>query len=150
MSGDKVFVDTNVLVYAYDTSAGRKHAVARGIVEDLWRSGRGCLSTQVLQEFYVNVTRKLPKPLAMSDARQIVADLLKWDAVVIDGETIIEGIERAHRYQLSFWDGLIVAAAVAASADLLLSEDLGHGHDFIDVRAQDPFTVHHGKGDKTG
>ena len=89
MSGDRTFVDTNVLVYAYDMSAGAKRLKARKIVADLWESGLGVVSTQVLQEFFVTVTRKLPRDMDLSAARGIVSDLMKWDLVVI-GEGVDE------------------------------------------------------------
>jgi len=72
---DKQFVDTNVLVYAYDVSAGAKHERARALLEEFWESGAGCLSIQVLQEFYVNVTRKVAHPLDSDTALQVVTDL---------------------------------------------------------------------------
>jgi len=93
MKGDKTFLDTNVIIYAYDASAGRKHEIAKQIVMDLWASGLGVVSTQVLQEFFVNVTRKIPKPLDVTLAKDIVADFLKWTVVVNDGESILGAIE---------------------------------------------------------
>ncbi len=81
MKGDKVFLDTNLLLYAYDAGSPAKHAVAVRILEDLWKSGNGILSTQILQEFFVNVTKKIPKPLSVAVGREIVEDFLKWKIV---------------------------------------------------------------------
>jgi predicted nucleic acid-binding protein len=79
MSDDAlVFLDTNVLVYAHDLSAGEKHEQAWGLVEELWRTRQGCISVQVLQEFFVNVTRKVPTPLPIPTARELVQDLVRW------------------------------------------------------------------------
>jgi predicted nucleic acid-binding protein len=108
-------------------------------VTGLWRSGTGILSTQVLQEFYVNVTRKIPKPLAIELAQQIVADLLKWDLVVNGGNSILDAIDIQKRYNYSFWDAMIISAAVAGGADTLLSEDLTDGQVIDNVTISNPF-----------
>ncbi len=75
MPDDKTFVDTNILVYAYDVTVGRKHETAKGILADLWKSGEGMLSLQVLQEFFVTITRKVPRPLEIRPAKGIIGDL---------------------------------------------------------------------------
>src|SRR5215204_1274317 len=101
MSEDKIFVDTNILVYAYDNTAGRKHEIATALVSDLWQTGAGASSTQVLQEFYVTVTRKIQKPASFTIAREIVSDLLKWDIFLIDGQCILESIDLQGRLKIS-------------------------------------------------
>ena len=93
MNVEKTFVDTNVFVYAYDTSAGKKHEIAREILIELWNSGLGVISTQVLQEFFVTVTRKIPKPLEFKMVRQILADLLKWEVVLIEGILLLNAVD---------------------------------------------------------
>jgi len=140
MPGDKCFVDTNVLIYAYDLSAGKKHETASRMVMDLWEHGQGMLSLQVLQEFFVNVTKKILKPLGISTAREIVRDLLTWDIVLMDGESILEGIEIHRRYQLSLWDSMIVHAALKGGASVLLSEDFGGGRTIEGIKIRNPFT----------
>jgi predicted nucleic acid-binding protein len=125
--GDKVFLDTNILVYAYDATAGRKCEIARDEMKKLWNSGLGVVSTQVLQEFYVTVTRKIPKPMEAGAARNIVQDLLKWEVVVNQGEDILEAIDIQEKHHLSFWDALIVQAALRGGAKFLFSEDLTGG-----------------------
>lgn len=139
MTGDKVFLDTNIIVYAYDVSAAEKHEIAKKIVLDLWDSGFGVISTQVLQEFFVTITQKIPKPMDKRVARDIVSDLLKWEVVVNDGESILEAAEILFQYGYSFWDSLIIAAAMRNGAEALLSEDLAHGQTIHGVTIKNPF-----------
>ena len=135
----KAFVDTNVLVYAYDRAGGSKHERARELVEDLWTAGRGVLSTQVLQEFYVNVRRKTRPPVSPEEARALVVDYLAWDPFVNDGATVLEAVDAECRHQLSFWDALVVVAAVKSGASVIYSEDFNHGQTFGSVRVLNPF-----------
>ena len=139
MQGDKVFVDTNIIIYAYDISAGRKQQMASKILSDMWDSGLGVVSTQVLQEFFVNVTTKIPKPLDIKLAQEIVTDLLTWKVVVIDGDSILSGVAIHLKYQYSFWDSLIIEAAIRGGSELLLSEDLSHGQIIQGVTIKNPF-----------
>ncbi len=139
MKGDKVFVDTNIIVYAYDASAGKKHKMAVEIMEGLWNSGHGVLSSQVLQEFFVNATRKIAKPLEVAVAREIVKDLLKWKVVTVDGEIILEAIDILSRYRYSFWDSIIIQSAIQGGANLLVSEDLHDGQVINGVTIKNPF-----------
>lgn len=143
-AGDKpsrrVFVDTNVVVYAYDRTAGGKHTRARQILADLWRTGRGLISTQIVQELYVTLTRKIPHVLAPAEAGEIVEDMMTWDLVVNDDETIRQAIALDSCEKLSFWDALVVAAASRGGAEVLLSEDLPHGRTLDGVRIENPFS----------
>jgi len=141
MHDDKVFVDTNIIVYAYDVSAGEKHEAAVTIMRDLWNTERGVTSTQVLQEFFVNATGKIPKPLDVTTTREIVRDLLKWNPVLINGELIVDAIDihAAHKY--SFWDALIIASAIESGAGTLLSEDSDR-HKIKNVVIRNPFKQH--------
>lgn len=127
MKEDKVFVDTNIIVYAYDITAGKKHDISGKILPDLWNSGWGVISTQVLQEFFVTVTQKIPNPLDIDLTKEIVADLLKWDVIINNGESILSAIEIKKKYKFSFWDSLIIEAAKRGGCRLLLSEDLVEG-----------------------
>jgi predicted nucleic acid-binding protein len=140
MKDGKTFVDTNIFVYAYDVSSTEKHDVAVHIMKDLWNTGRGVVSTQVLQEFFVTVTKKVPHPLDVMDAKEIVEDLLKWKTITVDGEAILEAIDIHHRYRHSFWDSLIIASALEAGAATLLSEDLSHGEIIKGIKIINPFT----------
>lgn len=136
---DRSFVDTNVLIYAYDLDAGRKHTIAANILRELWLNGNGAISTQVLQEFYVNATKKIPKPLKPLDARVIISRYLVWHVEENTLDSIIRASELQERHQLSFWDSLIVAAASKSSAKILLSEDLNHGQTIEGVKIINPF-----------
>ncbi len=139
MADQKVFLDTNIIIYAYDVSAGDKHEIARKIMVDLWDSGLGVISTQVLQEFFVNVTQKIPKLLDKRLTKDILSDLLKWDVVVNDGESILEAVEILFKYGYSFWDSLIIEAAMRSGSELLLSEDLTHGQIINGLTINNPF-----------
>jgi len=135
----KVFVDTNALVYAYDLSAGAKHHAAVTIMRDLWDSGRGITSMQVLQEFFVNATGKIAKPLDIMTAREIVRDFLKWNPVTIDGELIVEAIDIHAAQKHSFWDSLIIASAIEGGAGTLFSEDLSDRQKIKSIVMRNPF-----------
>jgi predicted nucleic acid-binding protein len=135
---DKYFVDTNILMYAHDTSAGEKHERARALVEQLWRDRAGVVSTQVLQELSVNLRKKVRVPLDGKATRDIVADYLTWQVVVNGGESILEAIDLESRYQISFWDALIIHAAHTSGAEIVYSEDLSDGQTYGDVRVVNP------------
>jgi predicted nucleic acid-binding protein len=139
MSGERVFLDTNIIVYAYDRDAGRKHEIARNLLIELWNAEGGVLSTQVLQEFYVTVTKKIASPMPPKTAKEIIADFLTWDIVTNDGEAVLEAIDLQIREKISFWDALVVAAAEKGGADILLSEDLSDGRKFGDLAVRNPF-----------
>jgi predicted nucleic acid-binding protein len=133
------FLDTNILIYAHDRSAGDKHIRAKELVRELWQSGEGCLSVQVLQEFYVNVTQKVSKPLAAEVAAQIIADLSLWQVHRPGVEDILDAIRLQDRYQITFWDAMIVASAIQMGCQTLWSEDLNPGQVYDQVRVQSPF-----------
>ena len=123
----RIFVDTNVLIYAHDMDAGLKHDRAVSIVSGLWEKENGILSVQVLQEFYVNVTRKISRPLTPASARGLIQNYLAWHVETNEPSTVLLASEIGERNLLSFWDALIVASASKAGADRILSEDLNHG-----------------------
>lgn len=133
------FVDTNIVVYAYDRTAGSKFERSRELMEKLWDSGEGVVSTQVLEEFYVTVTAKIPNALKPVEARQIISDLGTWTVVVLEIRDILAASEMAERYRVSFWDGLILAAAHKEEAATLWSEDLNHGQKYGGITAYNPF-----------
>jgi predicted nucleic acid-binding protein len=135
---DKYFVDTNILIYAHDRTAGRKHERARQLVERLWESGNGVLSTQVLQELCVNLRRKVARPLPLEDLRRLVQDYLSWEVVVNTPQSIIHALELEARYKFSFWDALILQAAEDCGADALYSEDLTIGQKYGAIRVVNP------------
>lgn len=133
------FVDTNVLIYAHDISAGEKRVRARQLIEGLWESRLGCLSVQVLQEFYVNVTEKVSKPLSSEVAAQIVSDLSAWQVHRPGAQDVLEAIRLQHRYRMSFWDAMIVTSAMQLGCTTLWSEDLNPGQVYDQVRVATPF-----------
>ena len=138
MSG-KTFVDTNVLIYAHVVDARAKHEIAKGVLRELWSQRAGAVSTQVLQEFYVNVTRKIASPLSKATARAIVDSYSVWCV-----DTTLTEISTAFRIEdeaaISFWDALIIAAARKAGADRILTEDLNAGQILSGVRIENPFS----------
>jgi predicted nucleic acid-binding protein len=136
---DRYFVDTNILMYAHDASAGKKHERAKALVEELWRDRTGVVSTQVLQELSVNLRKKVRRPVDHKATRDIIADYLTWQVIVNGGESILEAIDLEMRYQISFWDALVVHAAQASGAEVLYSEDLADAQAYGSVRVVNPF-----------
>lgn len=136
---EKVFVDSNVLLYAHDKDAGAKQRRAAERLRKLWETGSGRLSTQVLQEFYVTVTRKLGKPLSESDAAGAANDLCAFDVVEVDKEMVVRSMSLSRTERLSFWDALIVEAARTRRCDRLLTEDLHDGRQFGPLKITNPF-----------
>lgn len=132
-----VFVDSNVFLYALDEADPKKQQAARNWRAELWKSRRGRLSFQVLGEFYVNAVRLLPK--ARDEARAEVRDLLAWNPVATDAALLEQGWKIQDRYQLSYWDALIVAAAKASSCSYLLTEDLQAGQKLDGIVVVNPF-----------
>ncbi|HXV61938.1 MAG TPA: PIN domain-containing protein [Vicinamibacteria bacterium] len=141
MSADRVFVDTNVLVYAHDTEAGYRHRRAADMIAELWGTRTGILSVQVLQEFYVNVTRKIPEPLPMATAREVVRNYTLWQTEWILPKDVTRASEIEQENSISFWDALIVTAAVKGGASRILSEDLNPGQIIAGIQIEDPFAV---------
>ena len=105
---DKYFVDTNSLVYAHDRSAGIKHERAQMLVEELLDSGRGVLSTQVLQELCINLRRKVRTPVPMEEVRLLLRDYATWDVIINNSQSVLEALDLEVRYRTSFWDALIL------------------------------------------
>ena len=136
---NKVFLDTNILVYAFDRSAGDKHTLAVKLVEECWENENGCLSIQVLQEIFVSITRKISTPLDHQTARQIVADLAHWRLQSPDASDLLQAIDLQQSYQLCFWDAMGVQSATHFGCRQLLSEDLNHGQVYGKVQVINPF-----------
>ena len=136
---DRVFVDSNVLIYAHDLDAGDKHLRAVEVVRGLWEHRNGIVSTQVLQEFYVNVTRKIPEPLPRSKAREVARNYSLWQTETIDPADVFRASEIEEANQVSFWDALIVVTATKGGASTLLSEDLSGSQIIAGVAIENPF-----------
>src|SRR5215510_15128298 len=132
------FVDTSILIYAHDLDAGVKRERAMAKLRELWDSGNGRLSVQVLQEFYVNATQKLAKPVARSTAREVVRTYGVWVHHAATVETVTRATELSELARISFWDAFIVASAEEVDAEELLSEDLNDGQAIAGIKIVNP------------
>ena len=142
MTGERAlgFVDANVLAYAFDKSDSPKKLVAQRLIEELMEDGRLCMSTQVLQELFVTLTRKVSQPCSNDEALAVLEDLAAWPLMVVDYAAIREAVGLADQAQLSFWDALVVVAAARTGAAVLYTEDLNDGQEILGVRISNPFT----------
>jgi predicted nucleic acid-binding protein len=138
MNGE-AFVDTNLLIYAHDRHGGRKTDQAQELLAQLWKERRGVLSTQVLQEFCVNVRRKFRQPMSPAELREAILAYMNWRLMVNTPNSILRGLEVQAMFQLSFWDAMIVQAAESAGCEVLYSEDLSHGQIYGGVLVVNPF-----------
>ena len=136
---DKVFVDTNILVYAHDLDASNKHDKAAEIVSQLWESRNGVLSTQVLQEFYVTLTRKVSSTLSKLEARKLLQKYSHWHVVLTDPSIIIQASEIEESNNISFLDALIVSVAYSQNVPTILTENLNHGQMIEGIFIENPF-----------
>lgn len=136
---DWQFVDTNILVYAHDAAAGQKHDAAKALLQALWQSRRGCLSIQVLQEFYVTVTQKVAAPYSVSEAARIIEDLAVWRIHAPTVTDVLAAIDLQSHYQLSFWDAMILHSAGSLGCNVVWTEDLNHGQTINQTTIRDPF-----------
>ena len=134
----KTFVDTNVLIYAHDVDAKTKHQTAKYVLRELWSERAGVLSTQVLQEFYVNVTRKIQRPIPKTSARMVVTTYAAWCMETTTAE-ISAAFQIEDASKIGFWDALIVAAALKGGATRILSEDLNPGQSIAGILIENPF-----------
>jgi predicted nucleic acid-binding protein len=133
------FVDSNVLVYAHDASAHEKQHRARALIEALWAGGNGCLSVQVLQEFFVTVTRKVPRPLDSRQAARVVEALSRWRVHAPQPDDVLAAISLHERRRISFWDALVVHSALRLECHVLWSEDLAPGRVEPGLVVKNPF-----------
>lgn len=134
----KTFIDTNVLIYAHDADAGAKHQIAEEVLRELWTERTGVLSVQVLQEFYVNVTRKISTPVSKELARLVVSSYAIWCTETTPTE-IASAFRIEDESRIGFWDALIVAAASKSGATRILSEDLNAGQRIAGIVIENPF-----------
>ena len=135
---DKYFVDTNILLYAHDRSASVKHERARKLIEHLWATGEGVVSTQVLQELCVNLRKKVSRPLPSEEIRRLVEDYLAWEVVTNDATSVVEALEIEKRFKISYWDALVIHAAWRAGAAVLYSEDLAQAQRYDSLQVVNP------------
>lgn len=137
---DRTFVDTNVLIYAYDVDAKTKHGTAKGLLQELWKARTGVLSPQVLQEFYVNITRKILRPIPKASARLVVTGYAIWCSEITAAE-ISAAFQIEDHFKIGFWDALIVASALKSGATRIISEDLNAGQMISGIRIENPFVA---------
>ena len=133
------FLDSNVLVYAYDPTQEVKWKRARTLLEDLGPSREGIISVQVLQEFFRVVTQKVPLPLSIREARAIVEDLAKWPCHRPESADVLGAIDLREELKISFWDAMIVHSARQMGCSVLWTEDLNDGQRYAGVLVRDPF-----------
>jgi predicted nucleic acid-binding protein len=135
---DKIFVDTNILMYAHDRSAGHKHKRAEVVLEELWETRQGVLSMQVLQELCVNLRRRTHPPLSAEKTRRLIEDYFRWEVVIPEPEFVLQAMDIETQYKISFWDALIIHSAESCGATVLYSEDLSNGQNYGSVRVMNP------------
>jgi predicted nucleic acid-binding protein len=136
---EKVFVDTNVLLYAHDLDAEEKRAIAEHVVRQLWVDRSGVLSTHVLYELYLKITTATASPVSLHEARDLINAYRVWPVVAIELKDILAASSFSERYSLSFRDGMIVAAALKARAEIVLSEALPAGDAISGIEVRNPF-----------
>lgn len=135
----RVFVDTNIFVYAFDTSANGRRSQADELLEAIWKSGNGCASVQVLQEFYVNATRKGANPPSPHTVRRRISELGRWRIHEPLFEDVLSAIDLHQEAQISFWDAMILQSASKLGCQTLYSEDLNSGQKIAGVEIVNPF-----------
>ncbi|HEY3260603.1 MAG TPA: PIN domain-containing protein [Pseudonocardiaceae bacterium] len=133
------FVDTNVLLYAHDNKPDSRYKIAKELVGRLWDSQSGVVSTQVLQEFYFNATKVYKLAMSRAEARRALASYARWRVIPTDAQMIMSASRLEEEHSVSFWDALIVEAALRASAAFLVSEDLQDGRKFGSLTVRNPF-----------
>ena len=136
------FVDASVLVYAFDSSAAGKQETAKQLLERLWDNGTGCVSVQVLQEFFVTITKKVPKPLPVDDAKARIREFVAWTVFAPKADDIVAAIDLHAQAKIGFWDAMVVLAAAESDCEVLWTEDLNDGQLLRGVRVRNPFSDH--------
>jgi predicted nucleic acid-binding protein len=132
------FVDTNLLIYAYDVTAGKRHCVASELIDSIWAARNGCLSIQVLQEFFVVGMRTLPQA-SVSELRARIESLSEWRVHQPSAADVLAAIDLHERYRISLWDAMILHSAREMGCSTLWSEDLNHGQAIGGVTVTSPF-----------
>jgi predicted nucleic acid-binding protein len=137
-TNDIVFVDTNILIYAHDKDAGVRWQRASQVLEQLWEARTGRMSVQVLQEFFAVSTGKLKAAVGVAAAREVIRTYSPWVTVPTGVDTVLRASEIAEIAKISFWDGMIIAAAERSDAATLYTEDLNHGQVIAGIRVVNP------------
>lgn len=139
MNGDRYFLDTNVIVYANDRSDPGRQSIAGPLITEGIRQRRAVVSTQVLGEFWVTITRKVQQPLPPDMAEGVLARLRSMTVVAVEYGTVIHAVHLQRKFQIAYWDALILAAAHTAHCPIVYSEDLNHGQLYGDIQVRNPF-----------
>jgi predicted nucleic acid-binding protein len=137
---DRAFLDTNILVYAFDQHEPHKQRKAQELITDGIEKENLLLSVQVLCEFFNVVTRNIPQPMTPNEAQEIIGTISILPVQEIDLTMVNRAIDTHKRYQISYWDALIVSAAERAGCTLILSEDLSDGQTYHNIVVRNPFT----------
>lgn len=133
------FFDTNILVYAFDNKNTRKQKIAANLLTEAIRNESAILSTQVLGEFYTVVTRKIKQPLQPMEALGLIDNMAVLPVQEVDFDMVKRAVRTSDRYEISYWDSLIIAAAERGECNRLISEDLNSGQSYYDIVVYDPF-----------
>ena len=133
------FVDTNLLAYSLDSTAGVKRTRSEALLGELWSRGEGCLSMQVLQEFFVTLTRKLRHPLSHSEAAKKVAYFAEWNLHAPSRSDLLSAVDLCNEFRVSFWDAMILQSARRMECRVLWTEDLNDGQTYAGVTVRNPF-----------
>ena len=136
---ERVFVDSTILIHAHDLEAGEKRAIAEHVLRQLWQDENGTLSTQVLQEFYVHITRNIATPVSRRDARDLINAYRVWPVATLDVGDVLAASELEERFRINFRDATIVVAALKSGAAVLLSEELHPGRGISGLEVRNPF-----------
>lgn len=136
-AAEKTFVDTNVFVYSIDKDAGPKHVRAKAVLSELWQNGNGILSSQVLSEWSVNAKRLGNLP--WHSVAELIEPYLAWEVVSLEKDDPVAALQLAETHRISYWDALVVRAAIKGGATVLLSEDLNDGQEIEGVTVRNPF-----------
>ena len=136
---DREFFDTNILIYASDRSEPEKQSQARRLLKRAIENDTGVVSAQVLSEFFTVVTRRIRQPLSIEEAEHVIEQLTILPVVAVDVALVRQAIGTCRRYQISYWDALIVAAAEKAGCTRIISEDLNPGQSYHGIAVVDPF-----------
>lgn len=137
----RTFVDTNILIYARDSSEPRKQALAETALRKLWENRNGRISIQVLNEYFVNVTQKLSPGLSRAEAWQDIKSLRAWNPLSLEAPLMDLAYALQEKHALSWWDALIVAAAQVLECNYLLSEDLSDAQTYGRVTVINPLKI---------
>ncbi len=133
------FIDSNVLVYAHSRASAEKRDRASALIDELWDSGMGCVSIQILQEFFVTVTTKVPQRLSIAEASEVIETYSRWTVHSPEPGDLLSAIDIVERSRISFWDAMVIQSAKRLGCRIVWTEDLSHGQSYAGVTVRNPF-----------